>query len=219
MNGNVEQTIKEAVARAGREGRFTSEDRLLIRREFETANPRDLPAWLLEALAALPGEIDFLQECLFAQEEALKRLLARYNRPDNDVFFHLLGRLGFPQTSEEKELLKDAARRSDPRLRGIAILRLGECRNDGSGQIILAGLEDAEPYVRKCAVEAMFISLGERGIHAWEHVLSSDRDPEVREAALICLARSGTAGREILQRLSGSLSAREAEYVSRTINS
>jgi len=205
------------IARAGREGRFSSEDRSLIRREFETANPTDLPAWLLEAIAAIPGEIDFLQECLFAQEEALKRMLASRNRPGNESFFRLLGRVGSPKSVEETDQLLDAGRSGDPRVRGIAMLRLGECRGEGSGQMILRGLEDVDPYVRKCAVEAMFISLGERGIHAFERVLRLEQHPEVREAALICLARSGKAGREILKRISDSLPAREAGYISRMI--
>lgn len=218
MNSDMEQAVKNAVEQASRTGRFSPDARALIRDLFESLPPRDWPTWLIESIAAVPDEIEFIQECLVAQEEALRRRLERSVRPKNEAFLNILGSLGAPQATGESELLFETARNADPRMRGVALLRLGECRCEGIGQMILRGLEDPDPYVRKCAVEAIFISIGDHGTNAWERILSSERDSEVREAALICLARSGERGRDVMKRIRPSLAPRETEYISRNIS-
>lgn len=218
MKSDIEQAVIRAVEHATRTGRFSSDARALIRELFETLQPSDWPSWLLEAIAAVPGEIEFIQECLIAQERGLKRRIARAARPENETFLRILGRVGSPQAAGEPGMLFEAADDTDPRVRGMALLRLGECRCDGIGQMILRGLDDADPYVRKCAVEAVFISIGDRGTSAWERVLASERNSDVREAALICLARSGERGRDVMRRLGKNLVPRETEYISKNIS-
>ncbi|MBP7633272.1 HEAT repeat domain-containing protein [Candidatus Ozemobacteraceae bacterium] len=219
MKSDIEQAVIRAVEHATRTGRFSPDARALIRDLFATLQPTDWPGWLLESIAAVPGEIEFIQECLIAQEEGLKRRIARAARPDNATFLRILSRIGSPQTTGEPDMLFQAAEDGDPRIRGLALLRLGECRCDGIGQIILRGLDDPDPYVRKCAVEAIYISIGDRGTSAWERVIASERDADVREAALVCLARSGDRGRDAMRRLGKNLSPREKEYISINISS
>lgn len=214
MKSDIEQAVISAVEHATRTGRFSPDARALIRDLFATLQPSDWPNWLLESIAAVPGEIEFIQECLIAQEDGLKRRIARAARPDNETFLRILRRIGSPQASGEPDMLFEAATDGDPRIRGLALLRLGECRCEGIGQMILKGLDDPDPYVRKCAVEAIFISIGDHGTSAWERVLASERDADVRETALVCLARSGDRGRDVMRRLGKNLSPREKEYIS-----
>ncbi|OQA07813.1 MAG: HEAT repeat protein [bacterium ADurb.Bin374] len=218
MKSDIEQAVINAVEHATRTGRFSPDARTLIRDLFATLQPSDWPSWLLESIAAVPGEIEFIQECLIAQEESLKRRIARAARPDNETFFRILVRIGSPQAIGEPDMLFQAVQDGDPRIRGLALLRLGECRCDGIGQIILRGLDDPDPYVRKCAVEAVYISIGDRGTSAWERVLASERDTEVREAALVCLVRSGERGRDVMRRLRKNLAPRETEYIAKNIS-
>lgn len=219
MKSDIEQAVISAVEHATRTGRFSPDARVFIRELFATLQPSDWPGWLLDSIAAVPGEIEFIQDCLIAQEKGLKRRIARAARPDNETFLRILGCIGSPQAVGEPERLFEALEDPAPRVRGMALLRLGECRCDGIGQMILRGLDDADPYVRKCAVEAVFISIGDRGTSAWERVLASERDSEVREAALVCLARSGDRGRDVMCRLRKNLSPREARYISKNISS
>lgn len=219
MKSDIEQAVISAVEHATRTGRFSPDARALIRDLFATLQPSDWPGWLLESIAAVPGEIEFIQECLVAQEDGLKRRIARAARPDNETFLRILGRIGAPQAGGEPDMLFEAAADGDPRIRGVALLRLGECRCEGIGQMILKGLDDPDPYVRKCSVEAIFISIGDHGTSAWERVLASERDTEVRETALVCLARSGNRGRDVMRRLGKNLSQREKEYISIHVSS
>ncbi|HEY9071209.1 MAG TPA: HEAT repeat domain-containing protein [Candidatus Ozemobacteraceae bacterium] len=217
MNPQDERQLKKVLEEAQAAGRLPDEVRPLIRDVFERSLTENIPDWLMDGLAKLPGEVAFIRECLAAQEEAIRRTMARVCPPDNGAFLEILRRLGEFQASGEVESLLERSRSVDPALRGIALLRLGECRAEGVGQRILEGLLDPEPYVRKCAIEAVFLSLGARGVNAFERLLETERDPEVRQAAVINLVRSGPAGHHVLERIRPALTQCEQNYTARSI--
>lgn len=218
MNPQDERRLETILAEARAVGRLSDDARLLIREMFDRSLTENIPDWLLEGLAALPGEVGFIRDCLAAQEEAIRREMAQVCPPDNGPFLELLRRMGEFQVSGEVEPLLERSRSVDPSLRGAALLRLGECRAEGVGQRILEGFLDPEPYVRKCAVEAVFLSLGGRGVNAFERLLETEREPEVRQAAVISLVRSGPAGQRVLERIRPSLTRGEQNYTMRSIS-
>lgn len=136
-------------------------------------------------------------------DQALKVLLREesyllvYSRTGDRVRLQNVWVLGrgkawaLPTATGEFDTLRVQARSLDPSVRDLALIQLGMRAETEALEILLGRVSDPAPDVRRTVVGALTQSPHPKAVDALATVLTSDRDPAVRQVAAAALASRG----------------------------